>query len=160
MNKLLKKQFKYAFVLSPVVILLTGCMAFSQKNIRQAQGDNTGEIVIFTNVNSDSETTSLFVNGRFVAALPEQHHVSHKFCPGNYELKARSVKAEPTEEHKIVHIVGKYNLNIQAGEVKFFSLHRMADGWAFVPAKAVSPGLKYSNAKLIRRLPNEMIQCN
>lgn len=159
MNKLLKKQLKYVFVVSPVVMLLSGCFALPHQKARQANGDNVGEVVIFTNVNSDSETASLFVNNKFIAALPEQHHVSHKFCEGTYQLTARSVKAEPTKDHKIVHMTGKYNLTVEPGTIKFLSLHRMADGWAFVPAKAISAGLKYNDPNLVRRVSNEMINC-
>lgn len=159
MNFLFKARLKYFSALS-LSLVLAGCSTsyMAHKNVRQAEGENTGEVVIFTNLSSD-ETASVFVNGKFMAALPEYHHVSHKLCEGEYVLSARSVVPQPTSKQKIQRLSGLYPIKVTKDSVQFLALHRTPDGWAFIPSRSVSPSLKYSDPNLIRRIPDTMMNC-
>lgn len=154
MSTLIPKHSKFALC-SALCLLLTGC--FNTSQIRQADPENAGEVVIFTNVRAD-EAAGVFVNGKFIAALPQYHQFSHYFCEGDYTLQARGVVSQSTS-NTIQHLEGEYKLKVKKGTIQFISLQRTPEGWAFIPARYVSSGLDYNDVKLVRRLPDEMLKC-
>lgn len=129
------------------------------KKVRQAEGNKTGQLLIYTNNNPQKEKVSVFVNGQFITVLPERHQLVHSLCQGDYELKAQSTLPNPSKYNQIVHIFGKTKLKIVEGKVQYMVLKRTEKGWEFIETDNAPKGLKNSNDKLVRRMTNEMLDC-
>lgn len=139
--------------------VLAGCISAPTHVARQAEGELAGKVVVFTAPETNGETAGIFVNDKFVAALPAKHQLDHKLCEGVYKLKARSVQPTAGKDNKIIHISGERAVRVEKGQVQYFNLQRTAQGWQFVPVAQAAAELKMSDDKLVRRMSDEMLQC-
>lgn len=158
MSNFLSKM-RGGIVLATGCSLLAACVAVPDHQTRQADGELAGKVVVFTDAELDGETVSVFVDDKFVAALPAKHQLSHGLCEGQYELKARSVLPTASADNKILHVVGGQSVQVEKGQVQYFNLQRKAKGWEFVAVDQIVADLKMSDDKLVRRMSDQMLQC-
>lgn len=155
----MKKILKYSSYVLAAGIALSGCVNAPNHSVRQATGDKVGKVVIYANSNANAETAGVFVNDRFIAALPEQHRLNHALCQGDYVLKARSVLPKTNKKNHIVHVTGQTQLRVVEGQTQYLMLNRTDKGWEFVATDKAPEGLKGNNDKLVRRVTDAMLQC-
>lgn len=158
MSSSFKKMRNYT-MLALAGAVLAGCITAADHTTRQAHGELAGKVVVFTGAEGEGETAGIFVNDKFVAALPAKHQLDHNLCQGVYKLKARSVQPTAGKDNKIIHISGERAVRVEKGQVQYFNLQRKAKGWEFVAVDQAAAELKMSDDKLVRRMTDEMLEC-
>lgn len=152
----MKTYLKYASCFFATVAL-SGCITTNNHDVRQANGANAGELIIFTG--DQAETVGVFINDKFIAALPSQHKVVHGLCNGEYQLKIRSVSAPSNKRKQVTQTVAEQSINIVAGQTQYYQVQHAGKGWNVTQTSTLPEGLKQNDDKLVRRMPDAMLKC-
>lgn len=150
------KYLKYASCLI-ATIAVGGCITTNKHDVRQADGTDTGNVVIFTG--DQIETVGVFVNDKFIAALPQQHKVSHRLCNGEYQLKIRSVSSPLNKHQSVLQVATEKSVNVIKGQTQYYQIQRTTKGWELTQATILPEQLKENDDKLVRRIPDTMLKC-
>lgn len=88
-----------------------------------------GELVVFTldSIRSDSVTVSL--NGRFIAALQKQNQFATKLCEGKYELRSGYILPHTGPNNNVIRISSQRSIYIEPDETTFIELVSMGSGF-------------------------------